>query len=198
MELSPSPLTKVQAQLNHLSLLIEDQKFTAAQTLLPSIQSQLAQLSPSRAAIYAQINFAQSLNKLLSAELRVPNTNPHSSLSPQNPTLTSQNSKLSTQSSALLLAKAIEQSRSLGDQQTEAYALLSLGNLYEENQQLSEAQKLTKQALVLAQTSGAKAHQTSVSLSANQQCARNSLSRRLAIREITLGTKRYSRSDRCL
>ncbi|BAY08775.1 CHAT domain-containing protein [Calothrix sp. NIES-2098] len=162
VEVSPSPLTKVQAQLNLLSLLIENGQFTTARTLLPAIQSQLAQLPQSRTAIYAQINFAQSLNKLLSNELQVPSRNSqstpsieYSSMSSQGSILKIEYSSTSSQEVAQLLAKAIEQSRSLGDQQTEAYALLSLGHLYEETQQWSEAQKLTQQALVLAQTSNA-------------------------------------------
>jgi len=61
---SPSPLLKVQAQLNYLSLLIEDKHSADVQTLLPSIQSQLDQLPNSRSAIYARINFAQSLVKM--------------------------------------------------------------------------------------------------------------------------------------
>ncbi|OUL29789.1 hypothetical protein BV378_05255 [Nostoc sp. RF31YmG] len=162
VEVSPSPLTKVQAQLNLLSLLIENRQLTTASTLLPAIQSQLAQLPKSRTAIYAQINFAQSLNKLLSTELPVPSRNSQSTPSIQYSSMSSQGSMLkieysstSSQDVAQLLAKAIEQSRSLGDQQTEAYALLSLGHLYEETQQWSEAQKLTQQALVLAQMSNA-------------------------------------------
>ncbi|OUL23131.1 hypothetical protein BV372_30215 [Nostoc sp. T09] len=162
VQVSPSPLIKAQAQLNLLSLLIEDGQLTAAKTLLPSIQSQLAQLPLSRATIYAQINFAQSLNKVLSAESGVLSTNSHStpsiqysSMSSQGSILSIQYSSMSSQDVAQILAKAIEQSRSLGDQQTEAYVLLSLGNLYEETHQWSEAQKLTQQALVLAQTSNA-------------------------------------------
>ncbi|BAZ00817.1 hypothetical protein NIES37_48130 [Tolypothrix tenuis PCC 7101] len=137
VQLSPSPLTKVQAQLNLLSLLIEDKQLSTAETLLPAIQSQLAQLPPSRASIYAAINFAQSLNKL---------TTPNSQL----PTLVQTRLIASLQ-----LTTAIQQSRNLGDQKTEAYALGSLANLYEQAQNWQEAQKLTKQALVLAQTNNA-------------------------------------------
>jgi CHAT domain-containing protein len=148
---SSSPLTKVQAQLNHLSLLIEPQKtetkqiesqnLVAAQSLLPLIQSQIDQLPLSRAAVYAQINFAQSLVKIMNAELLEVNTGSHS--------------KLSTQDSARLLAKAIQESRSLGDKRAEAYALESLGSLYEQTGQLSEAQNLTEKGLFLAQSSNA-------------------------------------------
>nr|WP_244329375.1 CHAT domain-containing protein [Tolypothrix sp. PCC 7910] len=137
VQLSPSPLTKVQAQLNLLSLLIEDKQLSTAETLLPAIQSQLAQLPPSRASIYAAINFAQSLNKL---------TTPNSQLS------TLVQTRLIA---SLQLTTAIQQSRSLGDQKTEAYALGSLANLYEQQQRWTEAQKLAKQALVLAQTNNA-------------------------------------------
>ncbi|MBW4690085.1 MAG: CHAT domain-containing protein [Komarekiella atlantica HA4396-MV6] len=126
-KVSPSPLTRVTAKLNRLSLLIEDKQLAQAETLLPSIESQLEQLPSSRAAIYAKINFAQSLTKF-----------------------PSRNSD-----SALLLAKTIEQSRSLGDKRAEAYALKSLGGLYEETRQWSEAQNLTQQGLFLAQTSNA-------------------------------------------
>ncbi|MDZ7959844.1 MAG: CHAT domain-containing protein [Aulosira sp. DedQUE10] len=156
VQLSPSPLTKVQAQLNLLSLLIENQQLSAAETLLPVIQSQIAQLPPSRATIYAEINYAQSLNKVLSA--KSPGSIPSiesSSISSQGSILSIEYSSISFQDSAQILKKAIQQSRSLGDQQTEAYALGSLANLYEQTQQWKEAQKLTQQALVLAQTNNA-------------------------------------------
>lgn len=126
-QISPSPLTKVQAQLHQLSLLITEQKWREAQTLIPYIQAQLQQLPSSRASIYAQINFAQSLRKIQSSNLQP----------------------------AQILANAIPKALSLGDQQAEAYALASLGSLYEQTQQWQEAQKLTQKALLLAQTSNA-------------------------------------------
>ncbi|TFI55993.1 CHAT domain-containing protein [Mastigocladus laminosus UU774] len=124
---SPSTLLKVQAQLNLLGLLIEEQKQKDALILVPQIQSQLNQLPPSRASIYAQINFAQSLLILDFLENQ---------------------SKI-----AQILAKAVQQARNLNDQRSLAYALGSLGNLYEQTRQWSEAQKLTEQALLLAQSS---------------------------------------------
>ncbi|MDZ8185991.1 MAG: CHAT domain-containing protein [Nostoc sp. ChiSLP02] len=139
--LSPSPLTKVQAQLNQLSLLIEDQQWPEVQTLLPSIESLLDQLPLSRATIYARINYAQSLTKVKDNYPQVSNKN--------------SSSPLSTHPSALLLASAVEQARSLGDRRAEAYALKSLGGLYEETKQWSEAQNLTLQGLALAQSSNA-------------------------------------------
>ncbi len=141
VEVSPSPLTKVQAQLNYLGLLIEDQRWAEVHTLLPLIESQIDQLPLSRASIYAQVNFSQSLAKVKSGILQASSQNYYSGFS--------------TKDSAVLLASAIQQSRSLKDKRAEAYALKSLGGLYEETKQWSEAQELTQQGLALAQSSNA-------------------------------------------
>lgn len=139
--ITPSHLTKLQAQINYLSLLLENQQLTEAQTLIPAIQEQINQLPPSRAPIYAQINFAQSLIKVLNTDYLALNKNG--------------TSVPSTEDLAKLLAKAIQQAQSLGDNRAEAYATLSLGNLYEQNQQWAEAKSLTRKALILAQGSNA-------------------------------------------
>lgn len=141
VEASPSPLTKVQAQLNHLGLLIQDQQWLEVQTLLPLIESQLDKLPLSRASIFAQVNFSQKLSKVNSGVLQASSQNYYSGFSRKD--------------SALLLASAIQQSRNLGDKRAEAYALKSLGGLYEESRQWSEAQDLTRQGLALAQSSNA-------------------------------------------
>ncbi|WP_375469777.1 CHAT domain-containing protein [uncultured Nostoc sp.] len=138
---SPSPLTKVQAQLNQLSLLIEDQRWAEVHTLSPLIESQLDQLPLSRASIYAQINYSQSILKIKSGVLPTSSQNYYSGFS--------------TKDSTVLLTRAIQQSRSLGDKRAEAYALKSLGSLYEETGQWSKAQDLTLQGLALAQSSNA-------------------------------------------
>ena len=57
-------LTQVEAQLNQLSLLIETQNWTDAQALVPQVQAELSSLPLSRAAVYAQVNFAESLIKM--------------------------------------------------------------------------------------------------------------------------------------
>lgn len=53
---------------------------------------------------------------------------------------------------AQILATAVQQAKSLGDQRAEAYALGNLGSLYEQAQQWSSAKDLTQQALLLAQS----------------------------------------------
>ncbi|MHC5779483.1 CHAT domain-containing protein [Nostoc sp.] len=160
---SPSPLTKVQAQLNHLGLLIEDQQWPEVQTLLPLIESQLDQLPLSRASIYAQVNFAQSIEKVSSAGFQASSKNYFSPLPPPirlrsrqaHSPLSTPHSQLPASHSALLLASAIQQSQTLGDKRAEAYALKSLGGLYEKTGQWSEAQDLTRKGLALAQSSNA-------------------------------------------
>ena len=169
--------TKLQAQLNSLSLLIDRQQIIAAQALLPQIKSEIANLPASRNTVYAKINFAQSLMKLQTrgqeraegaegSEGEKPFTTRHSPLYRrdisrlyQSPLATHQ-SPLATHHSPLatrplyiaqILAQAVQQAKSLKDQRAEAYALGNLGKLYQQNQQLSSAQELTQQALILAQ-----------------------------------------------
>ncbi len=126
---SDSPNTTVQAQLNQLRLLIETQQLQEAQSLVPNIRTQLEALPISRTAIYARVNFAQSA-------MRLEQTIPYSQL-------------------AQLLAAGAQFAREIGDQRAESYALGYLGELYERNQQHTEAKTLTNKALFLAQLSNA-------------------------------------------
>ncbi|MFW5665195.1 MAG: CHAT domain-containing protein [Coleofasciculus sp.] len=138
-------LTQVEAQLNQLSLLIETQNWTDAQTLVPQIYAQLSNLPLNRAAVYAQVNFAESLIKMGS---NVDYTKPallgeRDIITPApipNPSAIAQ-----------LLARAIHQARQLNDHRAESYALGQLGHLYMKTQQWLEARGLTEEALSLAQ-----------------------------------------------
>ncbi|MBD1929955.1 CHAT domain-containing protein [Trichocoleus sp. FACHB-90] len=157
--ISPLPLTQIQAQLNLLSLLIDSEQwlqniepqsatqkksslFQAQLDKLPQLLSQINNLPPSRTAIYARINLAQSLTRIQAVnsqrDLRFEITNPPSQIS---------NLKLIEQ----LGVTSIEQARQLGDRRAEAYALGYLGKLYEQNKRLSQAQDLTQKALWLTQ-----------------------------------------------
>jgi CHAT domain-containing protein/tetratricopeptide (TPR) repeat protein len=124
---STSAITRIQAQLNQLSLLIENNQLKEAQALIPQIQTQIERLPVNRSTIYARINFSENLIKLSSR------TNPNS------------------EQVAQLLAKTIQQASALADPRAESYALGTLGKLYEQNKQLSDAQSLTYRALVIAQ-----------------------------------------------
>ncbi|MHC5767071.1 MAG: CHAT domain-containing protein [Nostoc sp.] len=121
-KITPNPLAKVQALINQLSLLVENERITEAKSLIPTIQSQFPNLPTNQAGIYARINFAQTLatigNKKDIAEI---------------------------------LATSVQQAKIIGDERAESYALGSLGEVYEQNQQLQEAKDLTQQALFMAQ-----------------------------------------------
>jgi CHAT domain-containing protein len=125
---SPSNLTRTQAQINQFSLLVETDQTPAAQALIPLIQTQLEELPASRAKIYAQVNFAQTLSRLGQMESTLPSTYP-----------------------AQLLVAARTDAQSLADTRAESFALGSLGALYEQTQQWAIATDLTEQALSLAQ-----------------------------------------------
>lgn len=123
---STDSTTRIQAHLNQLRLLVETKQFADAFALSPQIQAEISNLPASRIVIEAKINFAQSLMKVVS--------------------------QVGTkQDSALLLASAVQQAQSLQDERAESYALGTLGNLYEINQQFTDAQKLTEKALFMAQ-----------------------------------------------
>jgi CHAT domain-containing protein len=128
---SKSPSTAIQAQLNQLDLLIDTKQQSQAVTLALQIQPQLQNLPPSRTSVYAQVNYVQNLQKLDSTKIA------------------------SNQEIVKILAKAVQQAESIGDNRAESYALGYLGEIYEQTQQLESAQTLTDKALMLAETSNA-------------------------------------------
>lgn len=156
--LASTPISQVQAQLNHFKLLLEIQTWWEEQTkrriaswsrfgeskliqrskdflsqlqlklnkdavaLQSQIESTFSTLSPSRATIYAQINFAQALLQ------------------------SQQTDKVES-----ILKTALQQARSIKDQRSEAYILGYLGKMYQQQGRFSQATELTRQALILAQ-----------------------------------------------
>jgi len=133
-----NPLNQLEAQLNQFKLLIRQQQFNQAQNLFPAIKRNLSQLSPSRYAIYTQVNWAESLIQLL-----------------ENPDWNSPH-LFTSEDIAQLLAKTIAQAKALNDTRTESLALGTLGKLYKTNQQGLEAQRLIQQALFFSQTINAR------------------------------------------
>ncbi|NMG07460.1 CHAT domain-containing protein [Brasilonema sp. UFV-L1] len=126
--IAPNPLTKVQAQINQLSLLVENKNTTdverrdATSQLISTIQSQLATLPTNQAGIYARINFARTITKI--GDKR---------------------------NIAEILASSVQQAKTIGDERAQSYALGSLAEVYEQNKQWQEAQNLMQQALFIAQ-----------------------------------------------
>jgi CHAT domain-containing protein/tetratricopeptide (TPR) repeat protein len=133
--------TKVQAQLNWLGMLMENQRWEDAQRIANQLAPQLPQLPSGRTGIYARINFVQTLlkpeNPLGNSPIPLPPAKPIASLVPLFPNL---------------LQQALQQARALADMRAESYALGSLGMVYEQTGQLSEAKAVTRKALALAQT----------------------------------------------
>jgi CHAT domain-containing protein/tetratricopeptide (TPR) repeat protein len=129
-KLGRDPNFKIDISLNQLSLLVDLQKWDTAASLIPKIASQLSELPVSRSAIYAGINFAESLIKIEKE------TQPRSS----------------GQDIAQVLAIAVQQARDIRDRRAEAYGLNQLGKLYQQNQQWADARSLTEQSLQISQT----------------------------------------------
>ncbi|MEM7714076.1 MAG: CHAT domain-containing protein [Cyanobacteria bacterium P01_A01_bin.68] len=129
-----NPSLQVEARLNQLSLYIQQSQWQQALSLLPQIKSQLDSFPPSRSSIYAHINFGKNLSKLIQAPGRKPSL---------------------SQDIAKILARGVKQAETLQDLRAQAYALTQLGNLYEQSFQLSEALKLSQQALGIAQNTNA-------------------------------------------
>ncbi|MCU0542230.1 MAG: CHAT domain-containing protein [Oscillatoriaceae cyanobacterium Prado104] len=139
-QLSPSPTTKLQGQLNQLSLLLESQPWLGDRELINSaglwrsIQTEINNLPASRSGIYAQINLAKIYLKMRTKAANA------ARLPLQLPTAIEINN---------ILTKAAEQAKILGDRKAEAYAVGSLGTLYETAKEWQPAESLTKQALSL-------------------------------------------------
>jgi CHAT domain-containing protein/predicted negative regulator of RcsB-dependent stress response len=127
IENSSSPLNKLQAQINQLSLFIKTEETQKASTLIPQIQSLLIKLPPSRDKIYAQVNFVDNAIQI------------------DNKIRAIKNNEL-----AQILATAVKQAKQLKDFKAQSYALGELGYLYEDNKQFSEALQLTNQAVAIA------------------------------------------------
>jgi CHAT domain-containing protein len=122
-----SPITRLQAQSNHLSLLVETAQWQAAQTLWTEIEQFIPQLPASRATVYAEVNLATSWMQAANASFSLPQIEP-------------------------ALTRAIEQADSLNDLRAKSYALGTLGQWQETQQRWTEAQTTTEQAFQLAQT----------------------------------------------
>ena len=117
--------TQIQAQLNLLSLLTESGRTEAAIALKAQLTAPISQLSPSRAAVYAAVNFAQCAL----------------ALTPQQSLETAQQ-----------LARSIAQAQSLQDRRAESYALGTLGLVYEKSADFANATATTERALAIAKS----------------------------------------------
>lgn len=130
---APATITQLQADLNQLSLLIGADRLAAAAALWPTLE--MTDLPLNRTAIYAQLNFAQSLTKLKAAGGGRQGTE----------------EALEWVEIGQFLAGVVQQARALKDPIAESYAIGQLGELYELRGQWPQAQALTEKALRLAE-----------------------------------------------
>jgi CHAT domain-containing protein len=124
---------RLEAQLDQLRLHAEQGQVDQATPIAQEIQQQLANLPPSRDAIYGSVNLANTLAKF----------------NPQNP-------PLPPQQVAQLLANAVQSARNMNDPRSQAYALSEWGQLYSRHGQTNDAIPLLRQSLQLAQSVQAK------------------------------------------
>ncbi|MBW4590955.1 MAG: CHAT domain-containing protein [Aetokthonos hydrillicola CCALA 1050] len=150
------PSVKLYAQLNLLSLLIETGNWSEALKLKAELQPSVLGLPISQESIYAKLNYARSLTFLIPGidieELSLSSSHERWQKLRENPPQISLGTVLpSSQEINKILLSVIQQARTLKNRRAESYALGQLGELYELTGKSSEAQKLTQQALLLAQ-----------------------------------------------
>ncbi|MCP2727633.1 CHAT domain-containing protein [Limnofasciculus baicalensis] len=127
---SGNKITQIQAKINRLSLLLEFDKWLneekpnrEAEALVPEIESEITSLPESVITVYTKLNFAEIL------------------------------SLFSKKYEAIQYANdALQQGQKLNNKRAEAYAIGTIGGLYEEMNDLSEAQKLTEKASTIAKS----------------------------------------------
>jgi CHAT domain-containing protein len=126
-----SPLLKVQAQISLYRLAAQQETNADALVFLTNIKKDLDTIPASRSTIYAYVKLAKSIHKNQPDRLA-------------DPALLRQVGELFT--------TAIGQARTIQDARGEAQAVGALGNLYQLTGQHQYAQKLTEQALVIAES----------------------------------------------
>ncbi|GAP94722.1 CHAT domain-containing protein [Leptolyngbya sp. NIES-2104] len=123
-KLASLPQTRLGIQVNQFSTLLKLQNWQQAREVFEQSKLELKNLSPSRQSIYARVNLSNHAMKNLQ--------------------------QFSNQEIAEELAIAVQDARTIQDFRGESYAIGQLGQLYEQTQQLQDAQKLTEQALSLS------------------------------------------------
>lgn len=147
-----SPMIRIQAQLNQLSLLRENKLWKDAEILSQQIPEPLASLSVSRAAIFAQIKLAKNLVCLQQKNSTCSFANERENqISSDRKSLEKKIDNSSLKQEINLLNTAYKKSKELQDKRTESYVLGNLGKIYESNLQYYQGLNYTKQALKISQ-----------------------------------------------
>lgn len=128
LNISTNSDIKLRTKLDRLGVLIDLDEIATATTEAAAIEQLLLQLPPQQTTLQSKVSLARYLMVL--------DTKPNQ-VTP-------------------ILVDTIKQARTLQIKRIEAEALGVLGNLYEQNQQWVEAEKITEQALLTAQNINAK------------------------------------------
>ncbi|AOW98903.1 hypothetical protein BJP34_05035 [Moorena producens PAL-8-15-08-1] len=118
---------------------LQELKYKINDQVKELLNSEITKLPASRTAIYAQINFVESL---ITYDLK---SNKH------HDNLQRSSFILQPYEIAHTLVKALQEAQLLDDKRAESYALGTLGKLYEQTQQWYQAQEFTEKALTIAQ-----------------------------------------------
>ena len=138
VNLSSSSLLKIQAKLNQIELLINQENWNKAEELLRQIPTSIVDLPLNRQKIYAQINYAKNLLCLQQKEANC--------LNPQKPNLSSVDEQ-SFQKATQILENAAEDAAKIQDKHTQSYTEGIIGRLYESQQAWTPAEQYTEKAL---------------------------------------------------
>ena len=137
-------LAQVQARLNRLSLLMDQNEMETVSAQWQGVQTALDMLPPSRSGLYARMNLAQSLMKLHKDEQASKTIDP---------------AMLQTTMTTIEqeLQQAAQYAYAIGDRRAESFALGYLGEMYEiqyaatgDREQWRQAKQLTQEALLIS------------------------------------------------
>ncbi|PSF37183.1 hypothetical protein C7H19_11465 [Aphanothece hegewaldii CCALA 016] len=133
-----STFLQIQAQINQVELLLEQQNWKKSEELLRQIHTNLERVLINKDIIYAKINYAKNLICLKQKE---PNC-----LNAQKPN-SSNVDESSYQEAVQFLETASQDAENLQDKRTRSYAIGIMGRLLESRQEWDKANKYTQQAL---------------------------------------------------
>ena len=164
-----NPLTKLESQINLLGSLIITEQWQTTQTLLPQIQTLLAQLGIATLALNQEkpeiLQTSQSAIQRRDSDFSI-NSDRITKQSSSRPLIYAQVSLaknlISLQASQAsnyelnatiedLLQQTLRQTQELGDPRAQSYVLGTIGHYYEQQQQWQTAQQYTEQALSLGE-----------------------------------------------
>ena len=123
--IAPTPLLRLQAQVNLLRLWVTDGSLWQAQPLLAAMLTQLPELPVGQSTLFVRVNIAHIL-------------------------LQQDHNLMAPGAIANLLAETLQQAQTIQDVRGQSYALGYLGLLYQRNQQLDAAIGLSQEAINLS------------------------------------------------